>query len=609
MLKRFQNYSGHLQPVRKKFFWGVLFGVVAAAANGFGLAFMIDRVFPVIFPDESGALKNAPGWLVTLVRWVVGADRIEDFIMMAACAMLPLVFAVRGVCSFFSSYLINLTGMRVLESVRVALFRKLQHLPLTFHQKHREGDLVSRVLNDTNQLQNVMVAVSANLILQPVTLVFAVGFLVFKSVENTNVLFIIIVLVSVPLCVLPVRVIGRKLLLKARRAQENMGDLTAAVSENLASQPELRSFNQEEAQLKRFRRLTDTLVRSMLKVMKYRLLTPPIIEALSALGIGFAIYFGAKQEMQLAEFVPLVVAFYMSYAPIKILGRMQNQIRQGEASLDRIEEVLHEHDNLADPAEPKSFSKVRGEVVFDHVSFAYDDVLALRDIDVRIKPGEKVALVGESGAGKTTFAALISRFYGVSEGAIRIDGLDVGEVARKELREKIALVSQQPILFRASVRENILIGNAEASEEEVLEAARNAFADQFIKEMPQGYDTELGDRGDGLSGGQRQRVAIARAFLKDSPILILDEATSALDTESEAQVQEALARLSEGRTTIMIAHRFSSIRHADRILVFEKTDRGGVITGDAHHDELMETHEGYRTLYTRQTTWKDAGDA
>lgn len=606
MLKRFQNYSGHLQPVKKQFVWGILFGVVAAAANGFGLAFMIDRVFPVIFPDESGALKSAPGWLIAMVRLVVGADRVEEFILLAACAMLPLVFVVRGICSFCSSYLINLTGMRVLESVRVALFRKLQHLPLAFHQKHREGDLVSRVLNDTNQLQAVMVAVSANLILQPVTLFFAVGFLVFKSVENTNVLFIIIVLISVPLCVLPVRAIGRKLLLKARRAQENMGDLTAAVSENLASQQELRSFNQEEAQLKRFSGLTDLLVRSMLKVTKYRLLTPPIIEALSALGIGFAIFFGAKQNMQLAEFVPLIVAFYMSYAPIKILGRMQNQIRQGEASLDRIEEVLNEEDSLEDAAEPKSFSEVRGEVVFDQVSFAYDELLALRDIDVRIKPGEKVALVGESGAGKTTFAALISRFYGVSEGAIRIDGLDVGDVARRELRERIALVSQQPILFRASVRENILIGRPDASEEEVVEAARNAFADQFIREMPKGYDTELGDRGDGLSGGQRQRVAIARAFLKDAPILILDEATSALDTESEAQVQEALARLSEGRTTIMIAHRFSSIRHADRILVFEKTDRGGVITGDAHHDQLMETHEGYRTLYTRQTAWKDA---
>jgi subfamily B ATP-binding cassette protein MsbA len=312
--------------------------------------------------------------------------------------------------------------------------------------------------------------------------------------------------------------------------------------------------------------------------------------------------------MSLNDFLPLIVAFYMSYGPVKILGRMQNQIRQGEASLDRIEELLHAEDQLEDPEEPESFGEVAGEVVFEGVSFAYANEPTLDRMDLRIVPGERVALVGQSGAGKTTFVALIPRFFDVREGTIRVEGHDVRRVTRRDLRDHIALVSQHPILFRGTVRENILMGRPDADEEAVVEAARNAFAHEFILELPGGYECELGDRGDGLSGGQRQRIAIARAFLKDAPILILDEATSALDTESEAQVDEALKRLSAGRTTIMIAHRFSSIRSATRILVFEKGENGGRITGDGTHEELMETHAHYRDLYVRQTSREGEGE-
>lgn len=596
-----------MRPVRKYFWTALFFGVIAAAANGFGLAFMVDRVFPVIFPDENGSLASAPNWLMSMTEWLVGPDRVSEYITYGACAMLPLVFFIRGVAGFGSSYLIQMTGMRVLESMRVALFERLQRLSLSLHQQHREGDLVSRVLNDTNQLQNVLVSVSANLVIQPLTLVFALGFLVFKSIENTDILFILIAMISVPLCVLPVRVVGRKLLLKARRAQEKMGDVTAFVTENLASQQELRSYNQEGPQVSRFQEMSDLLVRSMLKVVKYRLITPPIIEVLAAIGIGVAIYFGSVRSMGLEEFLPLIVAFYMSYEPVKVLGRIQNQLRQGEASLNRIEELLLAEDPLTDPDEPKVFGEVSGELVFDQVDFSYGDEPTLEQLDLRITAGEQVALVGESGAGKTTFVALVARFYDVNSGAVRIDGIDVRGVHRRDLRDQMALVSQHPILFRGTVKENILMGRADASADEVVEAAKNAFADDFVSRLPGGYDTQLGDRGGGLSGGQRQRIAVARAFLKDAPILILDEATSALDTNSEAQIHDALVRLSRGRTTIMIAHRFSSIRSADRILVFEKGDRGGRVTGDGSHDELMRSHAHYRDLYQRQMSRENAG--
>jgi subfamily B ATP-binding cassette protein MsbA len=281
---------------------------------------------------------------------------------------------------------------------------------------------------------------------------------------------------------------------------------------------------------------------------------------------------------------------------MKKLGEIHNRMKQGEASLDRLETILHAEEGVTDPPRPVTIEQVEGRVSFENVSFAYGDNAALNGISLDVPAGQVVALVGPSGAGKTTFASMVPRFYDPGEGTIRLDGIDLRELRLKDLRDHITIVPQEAVLFSGTIFENIRLGRMNASEEEVKEAARQAHAHEFILGLPQGYDTQVGERGAQLSGGQKQRISIARAFLKNAPVLILDEATSALDSEAEARIQEELADLTRGRTTFIIAHRFSTIRIADRILVFE----GGKIVGDGTFQELQEKHDLFRNLLEMQ---------
>ncbi|RYD70312.1 MAG: ATP-binding cassette domain-containing protein [Verrucomicrobiaceae bacterium] len=290
------------------------------------------------------------------------------------------------------------------------------------------------------------------------------------------------------------------------------------------------------------------------------------------------------------------MALYMCYDPMKKLGEIHTRMKQGEASLDRLETILHAEEGVTDPKNPVTISKVEGRVSFHRVNFAYGDNPALKGINLEVPAGQVVALVGPSGAGKTTFASMVPRFYDPVEGSIMLDGVDLRELRLKDLRDHITIVPQEAVLFSGTIFENIKLGRMNASEEEVKEAARQAHAHDFILALPDGYNTQVGERGAQLSGGQKQRISIARAFLKNAPVLILDEATSALDSEAEARIQEELANLTRGRTTFIIAHRFSTIRIADRILVFE----GGKIVGDGTFQELQEKHDLFRNLLEMQ---------
>jgi subfamily B ATP-binding cassette protein MsbA len=304
------------------------------------------------------------------------------------------------------------------------------------------------------------------------------------------------------------------------------------------------------------------------------------------------LFFGVRNGMTLEGFMTLGMALYMSYEPIKKLGTIHSLFRQGESAIERMEFILHEPDTLPDPVAPKPFVTPQQAIRFENLSFAYDGEPVLREVDLEIPIGKVIALVGPSGAGKSTFASLIPRFYDPQSGAITLDGTDLRHFTKKDLRAHIAVVPQMPSLFIGTVAENIRIGRLEASDDEVIAAARKAHADDFIRSLPDGYQTQVGERGDQLSGGQRQRIAIARAFLRDAPILILDEATSALDSESEATVQQALAELVKGRTTFIIAHRFSTITIADRILVFQS----GRIVADGTHEQLRTSNTIYQSM-------------
>jgi len=618
-VKRFLPYLKYLKPVRLAFAFALFCGIIFGISSGFGLPFMAAKVFPVIFESEGSAyfsndLANSlhPGQTDRLneflddllqpaqkaeIGWSEPAAAPSPWFLLGVVMLLPFAFLIRGASGFGNAYWTQYCGVRVLEQIRIQLFDKFQSLPLAFHQRHRAGDLIARAMNDTQILQQVLVFVANDLIKQPITFLGAIGALIYLSVQQKEIAFFLLCLLVVPLCVLPIRYVGRRMLVRAREMQHQAGDLTGLLNENLSAPREIRSFNLQERESRRFRESVSRYVRFQMKVVKYSKILSPSIEILAATGIALAVYYSARAGLTLEQVVPLVFALYMSYDPIKKMGAIHSQFRQGAAALDRIEKILQADDVIHDPPHPVYLPPDSpGEVTFRKVTFAYDEVPALRDVDLTIRAGQVVALVGPSGAGKSTFASLIPRFYEVGAGAVTIDGVDVRACTKQNLRERIALVSQEPILFNDTLFNNIRIGRPDASEAEVYQAARQAMADSFIEEFTEGYQTWIGERGTRLSGGQKQRIALARAFLKNAPILILDEATSALDAESERHIQSALQKLVLGKTAFIIAHRFSTIRFATRILVFDQSR----IIADGPHESLIETCPLYRVLWERQ---------
>lgn len=592
-----------LRPARWTFLGGILAGAVYGASTGAGIPAVIYKVIPVFFVGED----QAPDWVVAMGRFLFG-DNYGDSLLIAACIALPLIFVLRGAGAFASKYLINKAGFIVLENIRNAVFSRLQDLPLAFYQRHKAGDLTSRLMVDTEQLKGVVVNVAGEVVKQPVTLFSAIGFLVYLSLTNRSALFMLVAILSVPICIFPIRIAAKKLQRYAGAQLARMGDLNAVVTEALQSPMEIKAYTQERAQSKRFAERVREILRLSLKIVKYQSVVSPSIEVVSAIGFSIALFFGVRQGLTYETFTALALALYFAYEPIKKISTIHAQSKIGGAALTRLEQILDSTDTVPEPTLPRTLPAGPATLAFEGVSFAYDgrptagetegiaERPALREVTLSVAPGETVALVGASGAGKSTFAALLPRFYDPTAGRVTLGGIDLRDMAKADVRGRIALVPQQPALFNDTLAENIRIGRPTATDAEVESAARRAFIHDFIVSLPDGYATQVGERGSSLSGGQRQRVAIARAFLKDAPILILDEATSALDAESEAAIQTALRELMKGRTVLIIAHRFSSIRDASRILVFDD----GRIVATGGHAELYSANPLYRSLYDRQ---------
>ena len=455
---------------------------------------------------------------------------------------------------------------------------------------------MSRMLNDTSQLQSAIVKVVDSLVKEPATLLSAGVYLIYLSSVEEDISFVLIALATVPACVLPIKAIGKRILQKAGRTQKQAGELNHVLNENLSGPREIRAYNMAESENNRFAEACRRFLKQSLKVVKYDKSLTPILEVVTSFALVIALYVATVNEVDEGALASILAALYMCYQPIKKLGSVSNTLRKAEASLQRLEYLLHAEDTVPEAGNPKELGRVSGQVSMKGVFFSYEEQTVLKDINAEIASGEVVALVGPSGAGKTTFANLVPRFYDVCAGSVRIDGIDVRDVRKAELRKQIALVSQEAILFSDTIANNIRIGKPGATEDEIKRAAQLANAHDFIEALEDGYETEVGERGSRLSGGQRQRISIARAFLKDAPIIILDEPTSALDAESEHQIQAALENLSKGRTVLIIAHRFSTIQHVDRILVF---DRGRIVASGSH-SELYENCTLYRSLYEKQ---------
>jgi subfamily B ATP-binding cassette protein MsbA len=575
MLSRFRPYFGYFRPLRGQLALAVICMAVYSAANGFGLPYLIPKVFGPVFGDD----RSLPLERVVLLTMLV-----------------PALFLVRGLAGYASSYLFQVIGTRVLEAIRLDYFRKLQFLPLSFLQKYPSGELSSRALADAQQVQSALTLTASEGIKHPLTLIGALGYVIWAALQAEGLGLAIVTLLLVPLCIFPVRYVARKVLVRAQQAQAQIGSISSQLTENLSASREIRAFGLEKTFIDRFAATARTLLTSQLKIAKYALGLNPVIEIISAFGIAMTLAYAYRAGLKFEVLMGVLVALYQCYEPIKKLGYLNSELKRGTAALERLEPILNEPLTIADPASPVPVTKLRGHVAFKDVTFSYGDSPALKKVSANIPAGTVCALVGPSGAGKSTFANLVPRFYEAGAGAVTIDGVDVRQMRLADLRRNIALVSQEPVLFNDTIYNNLALGTAVASREEILIAARLAHAHEFIEKLPQGYDTMVGERGALLSGGQKQRIAIARAFLRHAPILILDEATSALDSDSEAAVQDALRRLVSGRTVLIIAHRFSTIRDASMILVFDQ----GEIVAQGDHAALYAGNALYKSLYDRQ---------
>jgi len=592
---RYKLYLPYLKGSRSLLFLSLLAAIVFAAANAFGLPFLMGKVLPAVFGDE--ATRAAP--LLTWPRWLGGGPAFtlpKGYEMVFAVAFLPAVMLVRGLGEFFATYLLNLAGLRVIEAVRRDVFAKLQQLHLGFFGRLSIGDLLSRLIADANSVRLVLVDVSNDLIVQPLTLVFSLGYVVFVCLSHDGGYWFLACLLVVPASVLLVRGVAVRIQRRTRQGMESASDLNSIAVENLQSAREVRAYGLQEREAKRFNHASQEGLRIQGKLVRYEKALSPLVELTAAVGIAAAIGVGAANGFSLPELLSLIVAFYFAYGPIKRLGNVSSRLSMAAPGLVRLEEIILAKVEVDDAPDARPLARIRGDLEMSGVTFCYGADPVLVDVTLKIAAGQSVALVGPSGAGKSTFVNLVPRFFDPQQGSILIDGHDLRRVRQADLRANIALVSQEPVLFNESILENIRLGRPAATDADVREAARLAGALEFIEAQPEGFLTKVGERGGRLSGGQRQRVSIARAFLKDAPILILDEATSALDTDTERSIQQSLALLMKGRTTLIVAHRFSTIRDVNRVLVFD----GGRIVADGTRESVYASSELFRRLWDNQ---------
>jgi subfamily B ATP-binding cassette protein MsbA len=501
-------------------------------------------------------------------------------------SLIPLVMLARGICNYLSSYLMGWVAIRAICDLRARLFAHLLHLPLSFLSRTSTGELMSRI-GDVGVLQNMIGVSMVTLIREPIELVsFAV--VLFKI----NLRLTLIALATFPLCVIPVVVYNRKMRRAGSALQTEQANLGKVMFESFSGNRIIKGYNLEGVAVDRFKANQQKFIGHFMRAVRSTETPGPIIECLAAIGVAILLLYLAGSASP-AKFMIFIASLLAMYGPVKAIIRVQSQLHQARAATQRVFELLATESTLIDPPNPVPLHAAKAEIQFDNVSFSYGEKPVLSNIQLRVEPGRMMALVGSSGAGKSTLTNLLLRFYDPTHGVIRIGGVDLREVALRDIRAQIAVVTQEVILFNDTIRQNIAYGRPDASFAEIEEAARHAFAHDFILAKPRGYDSVIGEKGTNLSGGERQRIAIARGILKNAPILVLDEATSSLDNEAERIVQAALDELMKGRTTFCIAHRLSTVHHADVIVVLDH----GKIVEMGRHEELLARRGIYHKLY------------
>ena len=534
--------------------------------------------------------------------WII-KDMIDDVLMSKDMVMLNLIAAgilvvmfTRGVFYYGQSYLVSYVGQRVIIDVRSVLFRKFQRMPLSYYDKQQTGTVMSYITNDVAVMQSAIVDNLIELVTEGSILIGSLAMMIYLDWKLS-----LLTSMTIPLVGFAMKIFGRKLKRSSTVIQERVAEITSLLQESISAIRVVKSFVRESYEIKRFEEQNWRNFQAAMKNVKLSSLLTPTVEFLAAIAVTFIVWFGGYEVVNEVITAGELVAF-LTYAvnlanPVKRLSRVYAAIQKAMAAAERVFDIMDLDEKITDVPGAKPLPPIKGKVEFKDITFSYKEGQpALQHISLKAEPGQMIALVGPSGSGKSTIANLIPRFYDVDSGVITIDDHDIRQVTADSLREQIGLVPQETMLFSTSVMENIRYGRLEATDEEVIEAAKAANAEEFIKELPEGYDTKLGERGLNLSGGQRQRLAIARAILKNPRVLILDEATSALDTESEKIVQDALDNLMVGRTSFVIAHRLSTIFNADQIFVVEN----GHLREHGTHEELLAAGGLYSNLYNIQ---------
>ena len=570
-MKNYKRLLQYIRPYLKRLALAIVCIVVAAACN-------------LYLP-----------WIIKDMVDKVLAEK--DMVMLyVICVSIVVVFLIRGIFYYGQSYLVSYIGQKVVIDVREVMFRKFQRMPMAYFDKHQTGETMSYITNDVAAIQSALVDQLIEMVTEGSILIGSIAMMIYLDWKLS-----LLTLVVIPLVGQAMKIFGRKLKRNGTVIQERAAEITSLLQESISSIRVVKSFVREDYEIKRFINQNILNFQAAMKNVQLTSLLTPTVEFLAAVSVTFIVGFGGYEVVNGQMTAGALVAF-LTYAvnlanPVKRLARVYGNLQRAMAAVDRVFAVIDLPEPISDKEDAKSLPKIQGHVEVKNVTFGYKEgVNALEDVSLDVKPGQMIAFVGPSGAGKSTIANLIPRFYEINGGSISIDGYDIRDVKLDSLREQIGIVPQETMLFSTTVMENIRYGRLDATDEEVIEAAKAANADSFIRELPQGYDTTIGERGLNLSGGQRQRMAIARAILKNPQILILDEATSALDTESEKIVQAALDSLMVGRTSFVIAHRLSTIFNADQIYVID----GGRIKEHGTHEELLQQGGLYSHLYNIQ---------
>ncbi|HEY4601739.1 MAG TPA: ABC transporter ATP-binding protein [Cerasibacillus sp.] len=580
-----KQYMQFVKPYKGRIFWTIIIGIIK-----FAIPLLLPLILKYVIDDIIGAEALSHADKLSRLAWVMGSAFV-------------IFLVLRPPVEFARQYLAQWVGNRILFDIRDKLFDHIQRLSLSFYSRTKTGEIISRVINDVEQTKNFVVTGLMNVWLDLITILIAIIIML-----NMNVSLTIVAIALFPLYGFAVKYFFSKLRKSTRERSQALAEVQGHLHERVQGISVTRSFALEDYEQEQFAERNKHFWRKSMSQINWNARTFAITNTITDLApllvIAFASYQVISGDLTLGTMVAFVGFMDRVYNPLRRLINSSTVLTQSIASIDRVHELLNEPYDIVDKENAQPLNEVNGEIRFDNVRFHYEseEQEVLRGINLDVKAGETIALVGMSGGGKSTIVSLIPRFYDVTDGAIRIDGQDIRDVQVRTLRDKIGMVLQDNILFSESIAMNIRMGNPDATDEEVIAAAKAANAHEFIMDLPQGYDTLVGERGVKLSGGQRQRVAIARVFLKNPPILIFDEATSALDLESEHMIQEAMEKLASNRTTFIVAHRLATITHADRIVVVEH----GEVVEVGSHEQLMEKRGSYYDLYQVQDLVKES---